>query len=121
MEQWAKGITGIEMVPDLGATPARVNHLTGVIQVSEKHMRILTHDEKMFVLFHEWAHIKAHTDSEIEADDLAFKTFVKMGGKLDESITVLKKLLRDENPEHHWRILLEIKRAKQYKQDHPGY
>ncbi|QKJ28431.1 hypothetical protein HQ865_01200 [Mucilaginibacter mali] len=115
---WAQGITAIEVVPDLGATPARVKHNTGVIQVSAKHFKVLTPWQRKFVLLHEMGHIKAQTGDEVKADEWAEKQYLDMGGPPDESLSVLTKLLNNQNPQHNWRIYLQMQRIARYEQDH---
>lgn len=73
MQGWAKGITKIIRVPDLGATPARVNRRTGVMEISLKHMKAMPVAHRLFVMLHEQAHVELQTTDEVKADAYAFK------------------------------------------------
>ncbi|MFD1632029.1 hypothetical protein [Pseudopedobacter beijingensis] len=120
MEIWAKGITKIIKVPDLGMTPARVNRRTGVMEISVRHMRNMPVAHRLFVMLHEQAHVELQTTDEVKADAYAFKKYADMGYSLKESVKALTKVLNDKNPEHNWRMYLSLKRAEQYDLEFNG-
>lgn len=111
---WARGITKITKVADLGATPARVNRRTGEMFISLKHMRALPEEHRMFVMLHEMAHVVLQTKDEVEADAWAFKEYAKRGYSLKASVKALTSILNDQNPEHNWRMYLQLRRAEKY-------
>ncbi|ADY51448.1 hypothetical protein Pedsa_0876 [Pseudopedobacter saltans DSM 12145] len=120
MQGWAKGITKIIRVPDLGATPARVNRRTGVMEISLKHMKAMPVAHRLFVMLHEQAHVELQTTDEVKADAYAFKKYADMGYSLKESVKALTKVLNENNPEHNWRMYLSLKRAEKYDLEYNG-
>lgn len=117
---WATGITKIVRVPDLGATPARVNRRTGVMYISLKHMKALPVEHRLFVMLHEQAHVELQTKDEFKADEAAFKKYADMGYSLNAAVKALTQVLNDKNPEHAWRMYLQLQRAKAYDYSHYG-
>lgn len=117
---WAKGITKITYVPDLGGTPARVNRRTGEMQLSLKHMRAMPKEHRLFVMLHEKAHVELQTTDEVKADAQAFKEYADLGYSLNAGVKALTKVLNDKNPEHFWRMYAQLKRAKAYDYSHYG-
>ncbi len=117
---WAKGITKIIKVPDLGATPARVNRRTGEMILSLKHMRAMPKEHRLFVMLHEQAHVELQTTNEIEADAYAFKKYADMGYSLNASVKALTRVLNGDNIEHAWRMYAQLQRAKAYDFSHYG-
>lgn len=110
----AKGITEIIKVPDLGTTPAVVNRKTGVMYISEKHMKAMPKEHILFVLLHEKAHVELQTTNEDLADAQAFKEYAALGYPLTEAIKALTRVLNDKNPAHFARMYNQLKRAKEY-------
>lgn len=117
---WAKGITKITKVPDLGNTPARVNRRTGEMMLSMRHMRAMSKEHRLFVMLHEKAHVELQTTDEVKADDQAFKEYADLGYSLNASVKALTRVLNDQNPEHAWRMYLQLERAKNYDYTHNG-
>lgn len=107
-------ITQIIRVPDLGASPAMVNRETGVMYISMKHMAALPPEHRLFVMLHEMGHVVLQTTDEYEADAWAFKKYAEMGYSLTASVKALTRILNDSNPEHAWRMYLQLERAKEY-------
>ena len=117
---WAKGITKITHVPDLGNTPARVNRRTGEMYVSLRHMRAMPKEHRLFVMLHEQAHVELQTTDEMKADEKAFKEYADMGYSLNASVKALTRVLDGNNAEHHWRMYSQLQRAKAYDYTHYG-
>ncbi|MGN7988667.1 hypothetical protein ACTJKC_15065 [Pedobacter sp. 22226] len=120
MTGWAKGITKITRVADLGATPARVNRRTGEMFLSIRHMKAMPKEHRLFVMLHEKAHVELQTTDEVTADAKAFKEYADLGYSLNQSVKVLTSVLNEDNPEHHWRMYLQLQRAKAYDYSHYG-
>lgn len=110
----AKGITGVVIVPDLGGTPAKVNRRTGVMYVSAADMKPLPVNYRLFIMLHEMAHVVLQTTNEEEADSWAFKEYANRGHSLTDGVRALTRVLNDQNPEHAWRMYLQVQRAKKY-------
>lgn len=108
------GITKIVRVDDLGNTPARVNRKTGVMYISLKHMKAMPENHRLFVMLHEMGHVVCQTENEMEADAWAFKEYAKRGHSLTDSVHALTRVLDDRDPEHNWRMYLQLQRAKEY-------
>jgi hypothetical protein len=77
---------------ELIATPARVNHLTGIIEVSKKDFAPMTVANRLYILLHEYAHLANNTDNETECDMLAAKTLMEMGYSAIECLYSVSKL-----------------------------
>ena len=120
MEGWAKEITKITKVPDLGGTPARVNRRTGEMYISMKHMQALPKEHRLFIMLHEMGHVVLQSTDEARVDDWAFKQYADMGYSLKASVKALTRVLNDENPEHAWRMYLQLERAKEYDRENNG-
>lgn len=114
MQPGAYGITQIIKVPDLGNTPARVNRKTGVMYISVKHMQQMPKEHRLFVMLHEMGHMVLQTTDEVAADNWAFNEYARRGHSLNASVKALTSILNDQNPEHHWRMYLQLERAKKY-------
>lgn len=110
----AKGITKIIVVPTLNGTPAKVNRQTGVMYLSAADMQELPVNIRFFIMLHEMAHVVLQTTSEEEADKWAFNQYAKRGHSLTEAVYALTRVLNDKNPEHAWRMYLQLQRAKKY-------
>lgn len=108
---FAKGITAIYYMPDLGETPASVNRKTGEILINQRMWNAMPFEHRVFVLLHEWAHIKCQTSNEFRADEVAFKEYIKHGFSLKASVKALFSLLNFSNPEHLPRLHAQYKRA----------
>jgi len=114
MQGWAKGITKIVKVPDLGITPARVNRRTGVMYLSVRHMKAMPKEHRLFIMLHEKAHVELQTVNEVAADEQAFKEYADLGYSLNAAVKALTRVLNDKNPEHAWRMYVQLQRAKDY-------
>ena len=110
----AKGITAIHWVDDLGDTPARVNRDTGEMYLSRKYMRHMPQEHRLFVMLHEMAHVVLQTTDEEQADAWAFQQYADMGYSLKAGVKALTRVLNDKNPEHAWRMYLQLRRAQDY-------
>lgn len=117
---WAKGITKITKVPDLGNTPARVNRRTGEMILSLRHMRAMPKEHRLFVMLHEKAHVELQTTNELKADARAFKEYADLGYSLNASVKALTRVLNGDNAEHAWRMYAQLQRAKAYDYSHYG-
>ncbi|WP_316828078.1 hypothetical protein [Pedobacter miscanthi] len=120
MVEWAKGITKIIMVDDLGDTPAKVNRRTGEMYGSRKHLTRLPKEQVLFIFLHEKAHVELQTTSEYEADAKAFQEYADLGYSLKASVKALTQVLNDKNLEHNYRMYLQLQRAKKYDATHNG-
>lgn len=120
MAGWAKGITKVTWVADLGGTPARVNRRTGEMTCSTRHMMAMPKEHRLFVMLHEKAHVELQTTNEIVADAAAFREYADLGYSLNASVKALTRVLNDKNPEHAWRMYLQLQRAKAYDRSHYG-
>ena len=92
MAAWAKGITKITIVDDLGDTPAKVNRRTGEMFGSKKHLSRLPKEQVLFIFLHEKAHVELQTTSEYEADAKAFKEYADLGYSLKASVKALTQV-----------------------------
>jgi hypothetical protein len=110
----AKGITEITYWTDLGNTPARVNRVTGELQINMKVWETLSKEQRFFVLLHEWAHVYLQTTDEKAADKLAFEQYAKRGYSLNSSVLALSRLLNFNKDEDYERADLQLHRAKKY-------
>jgi hypothetical protein len=113
----AYGITQIIRVPDLGNTPAKVNRTTGVMYISVRHMKAMPKEHRLFVMLHEMGHVVQQTTDEVAADAWAFKQYADMGYSLNASVKALTQVLDDHDPEHNWRMYLQLERAKKYDRE----
>ncbi|RFZ84770.1 hypothetical protein DYU05_03960 [Mucilaginibacter terrenus] len=120
MNGWATEITKVTWVPDLGATPARVNRRTGEMFLSYKHMKALPKEHRLFIMLHEMGHVVLQSTDEMQVDDWAFKKYADMGYSLNASVKALTTILNDQKPEHAWRMYLQLERAKEYDREHYG-
>src|SRR4051812_27850720 len=111
---WAKHITAVKARYDLGATPAAVNRVTGVLFINPAIYNRLTKEEKKFVIAHEMAHLEGEFLEEEPTDALASVNHFKNGGSLKASVYALAKVL----PEGHPRIEMQLLRAEIYDKLH---
>jgi hypothetical protein len=109
-----KGITKIIRVADLGKTPARVNRITGELQISDKHFKKLSPIQRLFVLYHEQGHVTLGTTSEEAADDYAVQELLKRGYPLTEILKGLTRVLTYDNENHHGRTLIVFNKLREY-------
>jgi hypothetical protein len=115
---WAKGITAVQFVTDLGDTPAAVDRYSGIIYLNGRMWPTLTKDQKFFVLLHEWAHIQLQSTDEKAVDKLAFEEYSRRGYSLKQSVNALTRLLNFSDREHYERAYLQLQRAIQYDKEH---
>ena len=120
MVEWARGITKITVVPDLGDTPAKVNRRTGEMFLSRKHCSRLPKEQVLFIMLHEKAHAELQTTNEYEADAHAFKEYAALGYSLKASVKALTQVLNDKNLEHNYRMYYQLQRAKKYDAENNG-
>lgn len=111
---WAKGISKIGFVPDLGSSPAQVNRVTGILTISQKWWDVLPPCHRAFILAHEMAHIQGQTTDENQADDLGFEIYKTMGYDVSCSIFALSDVLSFRNSEHTERLNNAFKRVLTY-------
>ena len=112
---WAKGISKITFVPDLGSSPANVNRVTGELQISQKWWDILPPCHRAFILMHEYAHLSGQTVSEKEADKIGYAEFLKLGFPDSCSISALQDVLSFRVAEHHERLNEQRQRVDKFK------
>jgi len=116
----AKQITKITYLPDLGATPARVNRRTGEMQISIKFWKQLPPEHRFFIMLHEMGHVILQSRNEEEVDNWAFNQYAKAGYSLKESVFALTRVLNMDNPAHNWRAYLQLQRAREFDYFHYG-
>lgn len=76
-------------------TPARVNRLTGDIELNAEKFRAYTVPIRMFMLLHEFMHYYFNSASETEVDLQALRVYLALGfGKID-AVYALTKVLKD--------------------------
>ena len=73
-------------------TPARINRLTGNIQVSQTQMRRYSIPIRLFILLHERCHYQIPTRSEIPADSCALRSYLTLGYPEIEGIYAATKV-----------------------------
>jgi Zn-dependent protease with chaperone function len=113
-------ITKITRVSNLGATPARVNHETGEMLINTGYIGYLSKEEWLFVMLHETGHLVCRARDEITPDAWAFQQYAAMGYSLKKSVYAMTEILNEKNPEHLWRMYLQLKRAEAYDCQHNG-
>ena len=119
--QQATGITKITWVPRVPkGTPARVDHYTGEMFLSQKALKGMPADYIYIVMLHEEGHIVIPTRDEDEADAYSFKRYTELGFNIEDTVKALKALLNNNNPAHHHRIMDQIARYEKYKREHQG-
>jgi len=118
---WAKGITDIKLVTDLGNTPASVNPKTGVVYINNKMKSRISADEWNFILLHELGHLVLQSSDEKEVDAWAFDQYAKKGGKLSKSVHALTNVLNFASPEHLKRANLQLRRAQLFDETYNSH
>jgi hypothetical protein len=84
-----------EIIP----TPARVNHVTGIIEVSKTDFAKITTANRLFILLHEYAHYANNSTDEVECDMIAAKTMMELGYSPTETMYSVSKLFMYNNEE----------------------
>ena len=94
-------------------TPARVNHATGIIEVSKKHFLRYSVSVRMVILLHEYSHKYKNPknnlpiDHEIGADIAALMMYMSRGWSAMEAQSAFLNVFNDANsPENHKRYLI---------------
>ncbi|MBR6279391.1 MAG: hypothetical protein IKR41_11655 [Bacteroidales bacterium] len=102
----------IEIVPDLGSTPARVNRRTGTVYISKRVFSPLSKRERNFVLAHEEGHYRLNTSVETKADEYAMKKYAGTEPfSLKNTLKILRNTLDVENNPGHRRRLRALEKA----------
>jgi hypothetical protein len=96
-------------------TPARVNHLTGIIEVSKKDFDPMTVANRLYILMHEYAHFANNTDDEVECDMLAAKTCMELGYSAIECLYAVSKLFMYNTQQPERLKAEQEKRVKKVK------
>jgi len=107
-------ITAIVEVPHLQGTPARVNHRTGVMEVSRSHFKKLDPVYRLFVMYHERGHLVLNTKNEREADNYAMNELLKKGYPLTKILESLTKVLQYDKQDHYGRTLALLNKLRSY-------
>ncbi len=94
-------------------TPARVDHETGIVQVSKIHFDQYTIPMRMFVLTHEMVHYVKETKNEQEADLNAMNICLARGFPKMELLYAATKIFPD-NPETRQRLDAMVNFASNY-------
>ena len=100
----------IHYVPGFSG-PARVNRMTGELQLNPDVWPKLTDAEKDFIMAHELGHLLLNTTSETEADAFADYLYANKGLSLKQSISSMTKFLDESNPQHRERVHLQLIRV----------
>jgi len=84
----------------MGNIPARVNRMTGELQINPAIWNDLPSDYKEFILLHEEGHLKLNTPSEYEANRYAIENYAAVGSLTDAEgarrITVLAEIFNPD-------------------------
>ncbi len=82
---------------DLGQVTARVNRVTGGLEINPRIWSVLNSDYKDFVLYHEDGHLRLETADEFEVNKYAVDRFIETATldnpKLEQRIVVLSDML----------------------------
>ncbi len=111
---WAKKITKITYVPDLGSSPANVNRITGELKISLKWWNVLPPCHRAFILAHEMGHLAGKTFDETEADNIGFNIYKDMGYDVTCSIFALSDVLSYKNGGREKRVNAAFNRVLNY-------
>mgnify|MGYP000521843365 CR=1 FL=1 len=113
-----KGIKDIQFSREINGLAVSIPD-KGVILINPDRWGKLPYEERLYVLLHEYGHIKGKTFNEFEADEIAFKHYVKMGLDPDGAVRALEALKKNGrwvNPEHKQRAMIQIQRVNKHKQ-----
>lgn len=94
------------------ASPARCSRKKGVIYINDAVFSQLPPEHRLFVLLHEYGHIKLNTTAEFAVDKYASELYLKMGYPLSESVRSLSSVLSGTHPDHYARTKAQLDRAK---------
>ena len=101
-------------------TPAAVDRQTGILYINPKLYFNLTPFQQKFVKLHEYGHYNLNTDSELEADEYAFKQLAGTEFRsLKQCIECLEQLLDEKKIGHKIRIDKMYDLAIQWDKDNP--
>lgn len=108
-------INSIEFLKDFGNnnSPARVNRLTGHMQINQNRWKKIKPEHRFFILLHEKAHVVLNTSDEKKVDELAFKWYIKAGYPLTEALKALTRVLHSDSKENAERKWLQFQRCNQ--------
>ena len=101
-------------VPDLGNTPAAVNFKTGVMYLSERHIKNMDPDVLRWIILHEKGHYENGNSDEHAADAYAFEQYVKEGRSLKKSVLAFSGVLPMSSPQQIERWSNQMHRALKY-------
>lgn len=107
-------ITQIVEVPYLNGTPARVNHRTGVMEISRQHFRKLDPIYRLFIMLHERGHIALNTKNEYAADEYAMNELLKRGYPLTKILESLTRVLQFNKQDHYGRSEAMLQKLRAY-------
>lgn len=107
---------------EMADTPMAIDRVNGILYINPKRYFALTDFQKKFVKYHEYGHLNLDTDSELKADEYAFR---KLAGtefrSLKQCIECLETLLDENIIGHKVRIdqmyALALKWDKEHKLD----
>ena len=77
---------------DIIYTPARVNHATGIVEVSKHYFDQLTITNRFMILLHEFTHFYFNTKIEIECDMIACNICLMLGFSKTECLYAISRL-----------------------------
>ena len=95
-------------------SPARYYWDYQIIVVNVPVWQKMNSDQRLFVLLHEVGHAHLQTKNEIEADAWALSEYLKLGGKLTNSLLVLTNNLNENDPEGYARIVNQFSNLAAY-------
>lgn len=96
-------ISDIIKNPDgkISTTPARMFRPHGNIEISQSHFRNMTVPMRMLILLHEYAHFRADTKDEEQADSCALNIYLGMGYPESEALYAFTKVFSTPNYDHY--------------------
>jgi hypothetical protein len=96
-------------------TPARINHQTGLIEVSKTDFDAMTVTNRFYILLHEYVHYANNTTDEVECDLLAAKTCMELGYSAIECLYSVSKLFMYNTTAHPTQRQEQETRVKQVR------
>jgi len=99
-------------------SPARYYWQHKIIVVNVPIWAKMNPDQRLFVLLHEVGHATLQTRDELKADAWALNEYLKLGGKLSQSLYALTNNLSEKDPEGYARIINQFNSLVKYDIEH---
>lgn len=101
-------------------TPAAIDRQSGILYINPKRYFQLTPFQRKFVKFHEYGHYNLNTDSELLADEYAFKQLAGTEFRsLKQCIECLEQILDEDKIGHKVRVDQMYRLAQEWDIQHP--